>query len=1022
MSRTALLAALAAALLVAVAPARALADVDPAGCTDSLQYDPSIPTYNSVLGLPLGGGLTGTGSRRPTADLQAYQHAVAVATQNNPRVRVIEKKMADSALGRQVIYSVVGTPDNIANLDAGRNDAAFWEGVREGTISEPDGLSQVRSRPAFTWVTATPHGNEPAAGEASMRLLYELTARLDCANARRLQNLDTFIVPVTNPDGRDLNQRTTAWGFDPNRDRGTRVNQENDGFLRDIAHYPGVFVIDAHQQSNGYFFPPDEDGVHHEISAFALNFIQNDIGPMLQRMFNDQSTIYQNYNTYDLFAPEYGDSVPTLLDGAAGMTYEKGSSENYGKQVYDHYLAMDATENITSDRKADILSGWVAQWSEALEQGRECVLQPNKLVSPLHTEIRVQPDWLEAAGGPPAHVCGYFFPPGEHSGDTARLLDELQNVGVHIYRIDRDTTVAGMHVFGPTGSQPGLIKAGTVWVPMAQGQKHWIQAILGENPYLPFPYNYDVTTWSYPLTRGLTGSGFLASNLPDGTPMTEITDPGYGTVTGAGSRVYAFDTDSAAALGMVTELLDKGATVYRGATAFTAGGRSFASGAALVDGASLQGIDLAAIAAARETPVVGLDRYPVQRLAMGKPHIGIFTGTADEQPSPIGIGNGGTGSCSSGYCEALFVLTQKNKVPADMITPVSANELAAGKLTDDTQPGGRITAFIFPPQNRNLPIQQPNPPTPPDPTIQKELDNIKAFVNAGGRYIGTTTAGVTTARNAGVTDVNTASIPGISTPGTLYDGSFDTSNPLSWGFDRPPGTPATTPTGWIYRDLGSNPNFDPATLQDNGNGFVAASAAASFAAAPGKTSMYSYGYDVNAEGPGQLPGRPAMVDQPFGAGHALLLGVDPFYRAWVDEEERIVLNGALYPTTTPIAPDAAPAAVRAAAQQTAAAPLPAARLAKPVKAARAKGTHNAGRDLLIKVRKADGAKLRRAVKAAHLTRKLRKKVRYVKARTTVSLVMRNVRSDANEENRQLWTGRIMGSLQRRGVRALVAQI
>ena len=60
-------------------------------------------------------------------------------------------------------------------------------------------------RPAFAWVTATPHGNEPAAGEASMRLLYEMAARLDCSNARRLQNLTTFIVPATNPDGRDLN-------------------------------------------------------------------------------------------------------------------------------------------------------------------------------------------------------------------------------------------------------------------------------------------------------------------------------------------------------------------------------------------------------------------------------------------------------------------------------------------------------------------------------------------------------------------------------------------------------------------------------------------------------------------------------------------------------------------------------------------------------------------------------------------------------------------------------------------------
>src|SRR5262245_21947255 len=172
--------ALTAALLVA-APAAARADVDPPGCTPDLQYDQSIPKYTDVLGAALGAG-----SRRPTLDLQTYQRAVVAATQNNPRVRVIEKKMSDTALGREVWYSVVSTPDNIANLDAGRNDAAFWSGVREGNISTAVGLSQIRTRPAFAWVTATPHGNEPAAGEASMRLLYELAARMDCSNARRL--------------------------------------------------------------------------------------------------------------------------------------------------------------------------------------------------------------------------------------------------------------------------------------------------------------------------------------------------------------------------------------------------------------------------------------------------------------------------------------------------------------------------------------------------------------------------------------------------------------------------------------------------------------------------------------------------------------------------------------------------------------------------------------------------------------------------------------------------------------------
>ena len=970
---------LVAAALVA-APGVAKADTDPAGCTEDLQYDPSIPTYNSVLGLPLGGGATGTSSRRVTADLQTYQHAVAVATANNPRVRVIEKKMSDTALGREVIYSVVSTPDNIANLDAGRNDAKFWSDVREGNLSTDEGLAAVRDRPAFTWVTATPHGNEPAAGEASMRLLYELAARLDCSNARRLHNLTTFIVPATNPDGRDLNQRATAWGFDPNRDRGTRVNMENDGFTAAIVKYPGVFVIDAHQQSNGYFFPPNEDAVHHEVSQFAIDFIQQDIGPMLQRMFNDQTVAYQNYNVYDLFAPIYGDSVPALLDGAAGMTYEKGSSENYGKQVYDHYLAMDATENITSDQKVEVLTGWVRQWGEAREQGDECLLQPNKLVSPLHTQVFVQPD---------TQVCGYYFPPGKSSGDTARMLHELTTTGVHIYRTNADAIVYDAHNFGPTGSKAITLPKGTIWIPMGQGQKHWIQAVLGENPYLPYPYNYDVTQWSYPLTRGIAGSGFLKAPLPPYVSLSEIADPGYGTVSGSGSAVYAFDTDAAQGLGLVMELLSKGAKVSRAAVPFSASNHKFVTGAALVDGSSLAGINLAQLAAARQTPIYGLPRYPVDRYAMPKPKIALFSNGATVPSSPIQIGGGAKSACSGGFCEALFVLTQKMKIPTDLILPMTTTDLAAGKLVSDG-----YTAFINPATNISN---------------QAQLDAIKAFVNGGGRYIGNSTNGTTTARNAGLTKANSQAISGISTPGSLYDGAYDTNDPLAWGYDA---------GGWIYRDLGSNINFDPATLVGDGT-IPEPKVAVKYGPTQSNGQMYSYGFDVNARGAGQLPNRPAMIDQPFGSGRVLLLGTNPFYRAWIDGEERLVGNGILFPLGAPIAPNASAGLVAAAAEP-AAAPIAAAKL--PASKLRADtGGRNTSKDLMIRVKRSQSAALKRAVNGAKLSKRLRVKVRYQNTRTTTTLVMRNVRSD-DPHARTTWVVRIMDGLAHRRVRAISAQV
>ena len=148
-----------------------------------------------------------------------------------------------------------------------------------------------------------------------------------------------------------------------------RTRSRTATFLPLLKRYPGLFYIDAHQQSTGYFFPPNEDPVHHEVSNFSLDFIQNRIGPALQQKFNDQSTAYRNYNTYDLFVPEYGDSVPSLLSGAAGMTFEKGTSEVYGKQVYDHYLAIDETVNVTVRDKVALLASWTEQWQEAVDQG-----------------------------------------------------------------------------------------------------------------------------------------------------------------------------------------------------------------------------------------------------------------------------------------------------------------------------------------------------------------------------------------------------------------------------------------------------------------------------------------------------------------------------------------------------------------------------------------------------------------------------------------------------------------------------
>jgi hypothetical protein len=959
----------AAASAIAALPSAASADADPVGCTQDITFDGSIPTFEQVTGKELGAGPTGTSGRNLTAVLYQYGDALVAATADNPRVRVISKTLGTTTLGtRDLKYYVIGTPAHIASLET---DAAFWAGIRSGSVSEADGLAGVAEHPAFGWITATPHGAEPAAGEAISREMYELAARMDCDNQSKLANMTLFLDQARNPDGRDQGtggSRATAWGFDPNRDFGVRNYKENTLFIPEMNKYPAPFFIDAHQQSSGYFFPPNEDPVLHEVSDFSTSTIQGLIGPTLQKAFNDQSSQYRNYNTYDLFVPEYGDSVPSLIMGAAGMTYEKGTSEAYGKQIYDHYLAIDKTVEAISNQKNALMAKWVTQWQDAIDQGASCTLEPNQLESPLHDTIIQQPN---------ISVCGYFYRPDKHSGDTAKLLSDLQELGVHVYKLNQPITNGGVHEFGKA-DQTQTLPAGTLYIPMAQPQKHWIQAVLGENPFIPFDFYYDVVTWSFSLQRGLAGDGFLTQQIPAGTSMTEIGTPQFGTVKQADGKVYAFDTDSMQGLALVAELLSKGAKVDRAATAFDAAGEHFDTGAALVDKSSLTGIDLAGLAAKRNTPVYGIADYPVAHYAMTTPKIAVMTGD-DLLASPL---NGQYCSTNATVCEALFVLTTKIGLPKETVIQVRNSELASLKTMGATALINASPTKIDPATGRAVASQ-------PDAAGQAA---IQSFVNTGGRYIGYNATPTTTARNAGLTTLNTNSVSGLETPGSTFDGVFDTTNPVSWGFDQ---------GGWIYRESSGDPLYDPTTL---GTAKSAVSYSTDASNYPSDLKG-KYGY---AKGPvSTLSGRPAVVTSALGSGTTVLFGFNPFYRSWKEQDDRLVLNAVLYPTGTPTAAPV-PATKKVAEEPVAKSELPTVKDTGPTPVS---GIDD---DVIVAVPSSDVKALKTAVAKAEMPKSWRSKIAYARSGDTVVLSIRNVRTD-DFHDRQPWVTSLLSGLKSRNV-------
>jgi hypothetical protein len=100
---------------------------------------------------------------------------------------------------------------------------------------------------------------------------------------------------------------------------------------------------------------------------------------------------------------------------------------------------------------------------------------------------------------------------------------------VSVYRLNAPLTVPGFHLYGDP-AQTQTLPVGTYWIPMAQGQKHWIQAMLNEDTYIPFDVTYDVTAWSNPLLMNLRG-GWTGSQLsPSASLVAPMAAPSWQSI------------------------------------------------------------------------------------------------------------------------------------------------------------------------------------------------------------------------------------------------------------------------------------------------------------------------------------------------------------------------------------------------------------------------------------------------------------------------------------------------------------
>ncbi|MGH2921157.1 MAG: M14 family zinc carboxypeptidase, partial [Gaiellaceae bacterium] len=495
-----------AAAAVSPAVERSLA----APACDPIQTPPSfrgeVPTAEQVLGFPLGS------QEVTSAESNTYVDAVDAASP-----RVISGTVTTSWLGRPFRFALVGKPGNLSRTELPRIQASLRRLMDPATpAGEADRIA--RTTPAILWLLGNVHGGEESGTDSELRILFELADRDDCAARQILDDAVVGIMPTQNPDGREAETRENFYRFDMNREWFARTQRETDAKIELLRQFPGILHVDAHEMGGAdYFFPPNADPIHHEHTDFNVDVTDNLYGTALAAEFNRQGIPFFTNEVFDFFAPVFGDTTPSHIFGSVGMTFEKEAGDPISQRTYEHYVTQWVALSQGALNREPLLRRWHGEWVQAFQEGLAGRLQPNEVNDPGNTVERPVPT------DPVRH---YFIRADEPSKarEVQSLVRRLQRTDVAVYRLTAPLAVPDFKEYGrPVGA--AVLPAGTYWIPMAQQQKHWIQALLGEDTYVPFRYFFDVSGWNNVMLFNVTGGRSGAVLNPTATLVGLLPQP-----------------------------------------------------------------------------------------------------------------------------------------------------------------------------------------------------------------------------------------------------------------------------------------------------------------------------------------------------------------------------------------------------------------------------------------------------------------------------------------------------------------
>ena len=426
--------------------------------------------------------------------LATYQQALdyfRVLESASPRVKLFE--MGKTSMGKPMIYTVISSAENMANLERYKEISQRLARVKDLTDEEARRLA-AEGR-AVVWIDVGIHASDCAPAQSAIQLAYDMAASED-AESRLIRENTILLLVFANPDGMQMlaewyhpNVGTPyevspmPWlyhlyaGHDNNRDSYMNNLAETRNITRAVNRewYP-VILYDHHQTAPfpaRIWIPPAAEPTNPNLHPLFIRG-KNLVGSAMAYDFDrkgQEGAISRI--VFDFIYPGYEDSFCDFFNVISIMT----ETAHYRYATPHFYTVRDFPEEYKDfTMGAFYPSPWEGGWWR-LKDGVEYALTASKSV--LHTasvyrerflygKYQMGRDTIAKFAKEPPHA--WIIPKDQWDTSAAyRLVDNMIFAGIDVYEAGKPFVCDGISY-----------KQGTWVIPMNQPFARFVKAVFDQ--------------------------------------------------------------------------------------------------------------------------------------------------------------------------------------------------------------------------------------------------------------------------------------------------------------------------------------------------------------------------------------------------------------------------------------------------------------------------------------------------------------------------------------------------------------